>query len=63
MLQWFGLVLICVGAAVLATDGSRWDFQVFSFPGPGLHGVHAFELVGFAALAAGVAALWRTPRR
>jgi hypothetical protein len=53
-----GLVFVCLGAAVLSTDGSRWDYKVVSFLGPGSHGLHAFELLGFAVLAAGVIALW-----
>ena len=65
MLRWTGVLLVCLGAVVLATDGSRWDFQVVSFPGPGLHGLHAFEVVGFGVVAAGLVALWaaRAQRR
>lgn len=63
MLRWAGVVLVCVGSAVLATDGSRWDFRVLSFPGPGLHGLHAFEVIGFGVVAAGLAALWAARAR
>ena len=63
VLRLVGVLLVLLGAAVLSTDGSRWDSKVVSFPGPGMHGLHAFELLGFAILAAGVIALWTASTR
>jgi hypothetical protein len=42
---------------LLAFDG-RWNARLVSLPGPGNHGVHALEALGFVVVAVGVAALW-----
>jgi hypothetical protein len=62
VLRWLGVALVGLGSVFLATDGSRWDSEITSFPGPGLHGLHEFELVGFVLIALGVAALWAAGR-
>lgn len=60
--RWAGAALVLLGCALLAFDG-RWNPRFASLPGPGHHGVHALEALGFAAAAAGVGLLWIAGRR
>ena len=60
MLRWLGASLVFVGCAFLAFDG-RWNPQIAALPGPGSHGLHALEALGFVAAAVGVAVLWTAP--
>ena len=57
MLRALGALSVFVGCMLLAFDGGG-NPRLASLPGPGSHGVHAFEVVGFVVAAVGVAALW-----
>jgi hypothetical protein len=61
MLRWFGASSVFAGCALLALDG-RWNPRITSLPGPGGHGLHALEALGFVAAVVGVAALWIAAR-
>jgi hypothetical protein len=58
MLRWLGASLVFLGCVLLALDQTRWDSVVAAFPGPGSHGLHASEILGFAIAVIGIAALW-----
>jgi hypothetical protein len=56
-----GAVLIVLGCVVLIVDVSSFDVVVFSVSST--HGLHLSDLIGGAAVAAGIAALWTAPPR
>ena len=58
MLRGTGAALVFLGCLLLTLDGTRWDREIVDFPGPGAHGIHASEALGFAVALIGVAALW-----
>ena len=54
--------MVFAGCVLLSFDG-RWNPEITSIPGPGSHGVHALEALGFVAAAVGVGAFWIAARR
>jgi hypothetical protein len=52
-----GTFLVFLGCVLLALDGLPWDSVVADVPGPGAHGIHASDPLGFAFAAFGVVAL------
>ncbi|MEP6909975.1 MAG: hypothetical protein ABI896_06025 [Actinomycetota bacterium] len=56
-----GAALVIVGCLILVVDATRLDVVVLSLTRK--HGLHLSDLLGTAAVAAGVAILWTAPPR
>jgi hypothetical protein len=56
-----GALLIVLGCVTLIVDLTSFDVVVLSVSPA--HGLHLSDLIGTAAVAAGIAALWTAPPR
>jgi len=56
-----GSAVVVVGTIVVGFSPRRWDTVILDLPRG--HGIHTHDLLGLALVVAGIAVLWRTPRR
>jgi hypothetical protein len=56
-----GALLIVLGCVILIVDVSSIDVVAFSLSAS--HGIHVSDLIGGAAVVAGIATLWIAPPR
>jgi hypothetical protein len=61
MARSLGALLIVVGCVILVVDVTSIDVVVLSVSSS--HGIHLSDLIGAAAVLAGIAALWTAPPR
>ena len=59
--RFVGAAFVFVACVLLTFDG-RWNARLASLPGPGEHGIHALDALGFLAAATGVGILWTAAR-
>jgi hypothetical protein len=61
MRRLLGALLVILGCVILIVDVSSIDVVVFSLSAS--HGIHVSDLIGGAAVAAGIVTLWTAPPR
>jgi hypothetical protein len=61
MRRLLGTLLVVLGCAILIVDVSSIDVVAFSLSAS--HGIHVSDLIGGAAVVAGIVTLWTAPPR